>query len=51
MRDVLTVQGAVASRATRGGTAKVRVEEQLERVAQANAAFRTWAETPVRPGQ
>lgn len=51
VRDVLTVQGAVASRATRGGTAKVRVEEQLERVAQANAAFRTWAETPVRPSQ
>lgn len=49
VRDVLTVQGAVASRATRGGTAKVRVEEQRERVAQANAAFRTWAETPVRP--
>ena len=48
VRDVLTVQGAVASRATRGGTAKVRVEEQRERVAQANAAFRTWAETPVR---
>ena len=49
VRDVLTVQGAVASRATRGGTAKVRVEEQRERVAQANAAFRTWAGTPVRP--
>lgn len=51
VRDVLTVQGAVASRATRGGTAKVRVEEQRERVAQANAAFRKWAETPVRPSQ
>ncbi|WP_311342954.1 argininosuccinate lyase [Corynebacterium riegelii] len=49
VRDVLTVQGAVASRATRGGTAKVRVEEQRERVAQANAAFRKWAATPVRP--
>ena len=49
VRDVLTVQGAVASRATRGGTAKVRVEEQRERVAQANAAFRKWAEAPVRP--
>ena len=49
VRDVLTVQGAVASRATRGGTAKVRVEEQRERVAEANAVFRTWAETPVRP--
>ena len=49
VRDVLTVQGAVASRATRGGTAKVRVEEQRERVTEANAVFRTWAETPVRP--
>ena len=48
VREVLTIDGAVASRDTRGGTAKVRVVEQRERVAEANAAFRAWAETPVR---
>ncbi|OHF36058.1 argininosuccinate lyase [Corynebacterium sp. HMSC074A01] len=48
VREVLTIDGAVASRDTRGGTAKVRVVEQRERVAEANAAFRAWAEKPVR---
>lgn len=48
VREVLTIDGAVASRDTRGGTAKVRVEEQRERVAEANAAYRAWAEKPVR---
>ena len=49
VREVLTVDGAVASRDTRGGTAKPRVEEQRERVRAANAAARQWATTPVRP--
>ena len=31
VREVLTVDGAVASRDTRGGTARPRVEEQRER--------------------
>jgi argininosuccinate lyase len=48
VRSVLTVQGAVASRATRGGTAGVRVAEQLGRVVDRAAADRTWAGTPVR---
>ncbi|MCK7643143.1 argininosuccinate lyase [Corynebacterium antarcticum] len=48
VRKVLTVEGAVASRATRGGTAGVRVIEQRERVADRSAGFRTWAQTPVR---
>ena len=48
VREVLTIDGAVASRATRGGTAGVRVAEQRARVDEANAAARTWAKTPVR---
>ncbi|MDK8824148.1 argininosuccinate lyase [Corynebacterium coyleae] len=48
VREVLTVDGAVASRDTRGGTAKPRVVEQRERVRDANKAARQWAEQPVR---
>lgn len=48
VREVLTVDGAVASRDTRGGTARPRVEEQRERVLEANKAAREWAKTPVR---
>lgn len=48
VREVLTIDGAVASRATRGGTAGVRVAEQRARVDEANAAAREWARTPVR---
>ncbi|MFV8396305.1 argininosuccinate lyase [Corynebacterium hindlerae] len=48
VRSVLTVEGAVASRATRGGTAGVRVVEQRDRVATAAADFKEWAQTPVR---
>lgn len=48
VREVLTVDGAVASRDTRGGTARPRVEEQRERVREANKAAREWATTPVR---
>lgn len=43
VRSVLTVEGAVASRATRGGTAGVRVAEQRERVAEAAKQFKEWA--------
>lgn len=45
VRDVLTVEGAVASRVTRGGTAGVRVAEQRERVITANQEYKNWAET------
>lgn len=48
VREVLTVDGAVASRDTRGGTARPRVEEQRERVREANKAAREWAKRPVR---
>ena len=44
VREVLTIDGAVASRATRGGTAGVCVAEQKERVREAAAADRKWAE-------
>ena len=48
VREVLTIDGAVASRDTRGGTARPRVEEQRERVSRANTEFRGWAQAPVR---
>lgn len=48
VREVLTVEGAVASRDTRGGTASVRVAEQLERVVEHNAEAREWAAKPLR---
>ncbi|MGJ4093984.1 argininosuccinate lyase [Corynebacterium macclintockiae] len=44
VREVLTIDGAVASRATRGGTAGVRVAEQKERVCEASSTDRKWAE-------
>ena len=48
VREVLTIDGAVASRATKGGTAGVRVAEQRETVRQRAAAARTWAQKPLR---
>ncbi|AKK11018.1 argininosuccinate lyase [Corynebacterium uterequi] len=51
VREVLTVEGAVSSRATRGGTAGVRVAEQRDRVVAAAAEHRRWAQAPVRPSK
>ncbi|MHC2548233.1 argininosuccinate lyase [Corynebacterium hesseae] len=48
VREVLTIDGAVASRSTKGGTAGVRVAEQREKVRECAAAARKWAETPLR---
>lgn len=48
VREVLTVEGAVASRATRGGTAQERVDEQRGRVDELNAQYREWANSKVR---
>ena len=48
VRDVLTIDGAVASRSTKGGTAGTRVTEQRETVNKLNADFRAWANTSVR---
>lgn len=48
VREVLTIDGAVASRATKGGTAGVRVAEQRETVRERAAAARLWAQKPLR---
>ena len=48
VREVLTIDGAVASRATKGGTAGARVAEQRETVRERAAAARTWAQKPLR---
>jgi argininosuccinate lyase len=42
VREVLTVEGSVASRDGRGGTAPARVAEQLEELRAAAAAHRRW---------
>src|SRR6476620_5158323 len=42
VRDVLTVEGSVASRSARGGTATVRVTEQLAELRAAVADQRAW---------
>ena len=47
VREVLTIEGAVASRTTKGGTAQVRVDEQRAQVERRNATYRDWATTPV----
>ncbi|AZA11348.1 argininosuccinate lyase [Corynebacterium gerontici] len=49
VRDVLTVSGAVASRATRGGTAGVRVSEQRGRAQAKSKEQRAWAERGFLP--
>ncbi len=43
VRSVLTVAGSIASRQAHGGTAPVRVTEQLDRARAAVAAHRGWA--------
>ncbi len=43
VRAVLTVQGSVASRSGKGGTAPVRVAEQLDAVRVAVGSARSWA--------
>ncbi|AIK85080.1 argininosuccinate lyase [Corynebacterium glutamicum] len=48
VREVLTIDGAVVSRATRGGTAGVRVAEQRARVDAASTAHAEWARAGVR---
>lgn len=48
VREVLTIDGAVASRATRSGTAGVRVAEQRARVDAASTAHAEWARAGVR---
>jgi argininosuccinate lyase len=47
VRSVLTVEGSLASRDAKGGTAPGRVAEQRERLAEAVARARAWADRPV----
>jgi len=47
VREVLSVEGSLASRDAKGGTAPVRVAEQLERVREHVATARGWAATPI----
>lgn len=49
VRSVLTVAGSIASRAGAGGTARPRVEEQLEWLRQQVADERGWAQSRVGP--
>ncbi len=44
VRDVLTVEGSLASRSGHGGTAPVRVVEQLARVGHRSAELRAWTQ-------
>jgi argininosuccinate lyase len=43
VREVLSVEGSLASRSAKGGTAPVRVAEQLERVAATASDHRAWS--------
>ena len=47
VRTVLSVEGSLASRSAKGGTAPVRVAEQLLAVQAAAGAARRWAATPL----
>ncbi|RAV34024.1 argininosuccinate lyase [Corynebacterium heidelbergense] len=47
VREVLTIDGAVASRSTRGGTAGARVQEQLRGVAEKMGEAQKWAEQTI----
>ncbi len=47
VRDVLSVEGSLASRDAKGGTAPARVREQLADARQRSAQARPWSGTPV----
>lgn len=48
VRSVLSVEGAIASRSTKGGTAGSQVKLQWERANEKNDSARQWAHIPVR---
>jgi len=50
VREVLSVEGSLASRDAKGGTAPVRVVEQLDRVRSLAGEARSWAATALRVG-
>jgi argininosuccinate lyase len=43
VREVLSVEGSLASRSARGGTAPARVAEQLDRLVETAADHRAWS--------
>ena len=47
VRAVLSVEGSMASRSAKGGTAPARVAEQRDRVVEAVAVARAWASEPI----
>jgi argininosuccinate lyase len=47
VREVLSVEGSLASRDAKGGTAPARVAEQLAAVREAVAVGREWADAAV----
>jgi len=49
VREVLSVEGSLASRSAKGGTAPERVVEQLAVVRERSLAARSWADAPVLP--
>lgn len=49
VREVLTIDGAVASRSTKGGTAGVQVVQQRAALNKAAEDARRWARTPALP--
>ena len=50
MLEVLTVAGSIDSRSGRGGTATVRVREQLNELLGSVDALTAWLSEPVGPG-
>ncbi len=48
VRSVLTVEGSLASRDAKGGTAPARVGEQRQRLVEAATAARAWASEPLK---
>ncbi len=50
VRQVLTVRGALEARSATGGTAPVRVAEQLASLRELVRTHRAWAQQPLRPG-
>jgi argininosuccinate lyase len=46
VRSVLSVMGSINSRAGRGGTALVRVREQLDEVSDAMSSVEAWLDGP-----
>ena len=46
VREVLSVEGSLASRSARGGTAPVRVGEQLDRAVATASGHRAWSQGP-----